>query len=47
MLRDYVWVLYEQQESILKELYPVPRPRLKQSYDKLELSDGGLPDRRP
>ena len=42
MLRDYVWVLYEQQESILKELYPVPRPRLKQSYDKLELSDGGL-----
>ena len=42
MLRDYVWVLYEQQEPILKELYPVPRPRLKQSYDKLELSDGGL-----
>jgi hypothetical protein len=42
MLRDYVWVLYEQQGSILKELYPVPRPRLKQSYDKLELSDGGL-----
>lgn len=42
MLRDYVWVLYEQQNSILKELYPVPRPRLKQSYDKLELSDGGL-----
>jgi hypothetical protein len=42
MLRDYVWVLYEQQESILKALYPVPRPRLKQSYDKLELSDGGL-----
>ena len=22
MLRDYVWVIYEQQESILKELYP-------------------------
>jgi hypothetical protein len=42
MLRDYVWVLYEQQKPILKELYPVPRPRLKQSYDKLELSDGGL-----
>jgi len=42
MLRDYVWVLYEQQRPILKELYPVPRPRLKQSYDKLELSDGGL-----
>ena len=33
MLRDYVWVLYEQQESILKELYPVPRPRLNQSYE--------------
>lgn len=42
MLRDYVWVLYERQVPILKELYPVPRPRLKQSYDKLELSDGGL-----
>jgi hypothetical protein len=42
MLRDYVWVLYEQQESILRELYPVPRSRLKQSYDKLELSDGEL-----
>jgi hypothetical protein len=42
MLRDYVWVLYKQQESILKELYPVPRPRLNQSYDKLELSEGGL-----
>ena len=42
MLRDYIWVLYKQQEPILKQLYPVPRPRLKQSYDKLELSDGGL-----
>jgi hypothetical protein len=42
MLRDYVWTLWEQQKPVLKELYPVPRPRLKQSYDKLELSGGGL-----
>src|SRR6266550_1840028 len=41
VLRDYVWTLYEQQDRWLQELYPVPRPRGKQSYDKLELSGGG------
>ena len=41
-LRDYAWVLWEQQDKRLKELYPVIRPKEKQSYDKLELADGGI-----
>jgi hypothetical protein len=42
VLRDYAWTLYEQQHPELQRLFPVPRPRTKQSYDKLEWSDGGL-----
>lgn len=42
VLRDYVWTLYEQQHPSLQKLFPVPRPRKAQSFDKLELSDGGL-----
>jgi hypothetical protein len=41
-LRDYAWVLWEQQDARLKELYPAVRPKEKQSYDKLELADGGI-----
>jgi hypothetical protein len=42
VLRDYVWTLYEQQAQVLRDLYPVPRPRIKQSYDKMQLTAGGL-----
>ena len=42
LLRDYAWTLYEQQAEVLRSLYPVLRPRMKQSYDKLELADGGM-----
>jgi hypothetical protein len=35
-------VLWEQQDERLRQLYPVPRPRIQQSYNKLELSDGGV-----
>lgn len=42
LLRDYAWTLYEQQAEVLRGLYPVLRPRMKQSYDKLELADGGM-----
>lgn len=42
VLRDYVWTLYEQQDERLRKLYPVPRSRRAQSFDKLELSDGGI-----
>jgi hypothetical protein len=30
VLRDYVWTLYEQQDVVLRDLFPVPRPRIKQ-----------------
>jgi hypothetical protein len=42
LLRDYAWTLYEQQDEQLRRLFPVIRPRVKQSYDKLEFADGGL-----
>jgi hypothetical protein len=41
VLRDYVWTLYEQQDVVLRDLFPVPRPRIKQSFDRMELSAGG------
>jgi len=41
-LREYAWVLYEQQEEWFKSRYPVVRPKSKQSYDKLELAGGGM-----
>jgi len=51
VLRDYCWVLWEQQRQELKDLYPVLRPRKNQSYDKLELAGGGsiiaLPGKDP
>ena len=42
VLRDYAWTLYEQQDPRLRQLYPVPRPRGQQSFDKMEFSDGGM-----
>jgi hypothetical protein len=41
-LRDYAWVLWEQMDPALQSVFPVARPRIKQSYDKLEWKDGGL-----
>jgi hypothetical protein len=42
ILRDYVWTLYEQQEVVLRDLFPVPKPRVQQSFDSMKLSDGGV-----
>ena len=42
VLRDYAWTLYEQQSSVLQKMFPVLRPRIKQSYDRLEFADGGI-----
>ena len=51
VLRDYVWTLYEQQDVELRDLFPVPRPPIKQSFDRMELSSGGqilaLPGKDP
>ena len=51
VLRDYVWTLYEQQDVELRDLFPVPRPRIKQSFNRMELSSGGqilaLPGKDP
>lgn len=51
LLRDYAWELYEQQDEQLKKLFPALRPRVKQSYDKLDFADGGellaLPGKDP
>jgi len=41
-LRDYVWTLWEQMHPALQAMFPVVRPRIKQSYDKLELTEGGM-----
>lgn len=42
VLRDYVWTLWEQMHPALQAMFPVVRPRIKQSYDKLELTEGGM-----
>ena len=51
VLRDYVWTLHEQQEVLLRDLFPIPQARKFQSYDKMELSDGcmivALPGKDP
>lgn len=51
ILRDYAWTLWEQQDDRLKELYPVLRPKERQSFDRLEFSHGGsivaLPGKDP
>jgi len=41
-LLNYAWTLYEQQDESLKRLYPLQRPRIRQSFDKMELADGGV-----
>jgi hypothetical protein len=50
-LLDYAWTLYEQQARYLKELFPLTKPRDRQSYKSLELAAGssivGLPGKDP
>jgi hypothetical protein len=50
-LLDYAWVLYEQQDDFLKGIYPLTRPRIRQSFDKMEFAGGGsllaLPGKDP
>lgn len=41
-LREYAWVLWEQQDPALKDLFPVLRPKERQSFDRIELRDGGI-----
>jgi hypothetical protein len=41
-LLDYAKVLYEQQDSILKQIFPLTRPLNRQGFDRLELEDGGI-----
>lgn len=41
-LLDYAKVLYEQQDAILKSIFPLARPLDRQSFDRLELKDGGV-----
>ncbi len=39
---NYAWILYEHQDPRLQAIYPLSRPRDRQSYRQLELKDGGL-----
>jgi hypothetical protein len=41
-LLDYARVLYEQQVDVLKQIFPLERPLERQSYNRLELKDGGI-----
>lgn len=41
-LLDYAWTLYLQQDEGLKRIFPMERPRDRQSYKQLELKEGGL-----
>ena len=41
-LLDYARVLYEQQDDTLKQIFPLERPLDRQSYNRLELKDGGI-----
>jgi hypothetical protein len=36
------WTLYENQHPSLKRFYPVKRPKVQQSFDRLEFGDGGM-----
>jgi hypothetical protein len=42
LLREYAWVLYENQHRSLKAFYPLKRPKAQQSFDRLEFADGGM-----
>jgi hypothetical protein len=41
-LLNYAWALYDQQEPSLKDIYPLSRPRDRQSFKNLELAEEGL-----
>ena len=51
VLRDYAWVLWEQQHPLLKEAFPVLRPKDRQAFDTLEFKNGAkliaLPGKDP
>jgi hypothetical protein len=42
LLREYAWVLWDQQDPVLKEAFPVLRPKDRQAVDRLEFKQGGL-----
>lgn len=41
-LLDYAKVLYEQQDDAFKQIFPLERPLDRQSYNRLELKEGGM-----
>lgn len=51
VLREYAWTLWEQQHPLLKEAFPVLRPKDRQSFDMLEFRNGAkciaLPGKDP
>jgi hypothetical protein len=51
VLRDYAWTLWEQQHPALKHMFPVLRPKERQSYDRIQFASGGqclaLPGKDP
>lgn len=51
VMREYAWTLWQQQHPALREAFPVIRPKERQSYDRLEFSNGSkcvaLPGKDP
>ena len=43
---EYCWTLWEQQDEPLKQLWPLDRPREKQSYNTMELKNGSFHHKR-
>jgi hypothetical protein len=41
-LLSYAWTLYEQQSPLFKDIFPLRRPKDRQSYKRLELLRGGI-----
>jgi hypothetical protein len=41
-LLDYARVLYEQQADVFKQIFPLEQPLDRQSYNRLQLKDGGI-----
>lgn len=51
VLREYAWTLWENQHPALKHMFPVLRPKERQSYDRIQFAAGGqciaLPGKDP
>jgi hypothetical protein len=51
VLREYAWVLWEMQDPLLKEAFPVIRPKDRQAFDTIEWRNGAkciaLPGKDP